>query len=50
MQTKEVKGHASEVKENAFVYQQIAPVSAPTIQELICLIDGMDVFSPMLIY
>ena len=43
-QTKEVKGYASEVKKNAFVYQQIAPVNAPTIQELIRLIDGMDVF------
>ncbi|KAI9457031.1 SPOC like C-terminal domain-containing protein [Boletus coccyginus] len=35
----EVKGYASEIKKNAFVYQQIAPISAPTIQELIRLID-----------
>ncbi|KAF8547934.1 Ku DNA-binding complex, Ku70 subunit [Imleria badia] len=35
----EVKGHASEIKKNSFVYQQIAPISAPTIQELIRLLD-----------
>ncbi|KAG9316111.1 SPOC like C-terminal domain-containing protein [Chiua virens] len=36
----EVKGYASEIKKNCFVYQQIAPISAPTIHELIRLIDG----------
>ncbi|KAF9231369.1 SPOC like C-terminal domain-containing protein [Melanogaster broomeanus] len=35
----EVKGYASEIKKNCFVYQPIAPISAPTIQELICLLD-----------
>ncbi|KIJ11497.1 hypothetical protein PAXINDRAFT_171745 [Paxillus involutus ATCC 200175] len=35
----EVKGYASEIKKNCFVYQPIAPVSAPTIQELIRLLD-----------
>ncbi|KAG6372151.1 SPOC like C-terminal domain-containing protein [Boletus reticuloceps] len=35
----EVKGYASEIKKNSFVYQQIAPISAPTIQELVRLID-----------
>ncbi|KIK96288.1 hypothetical protein PAXRUDRAFT_826120 [Paxillus rubicundulus Ve08.2h10] len=35
----EVKGYASEIKKNCFVYQPIAPVNAPTIQELIRLLD-----------
>ncbi|KAF8835667.1 Ku DNA-binding complex, Ku70 subunit [Paxillus ammoniavirescens] len=35
----EVKGYASEIKKNCFVYQPIAPVSAPIIQELIRLLD-----------
>lgn len=37
----EVKGYASEIKKNSLVYQQIAPVSAPTIQQLIRLVDGI---------
>ena len=37
----DVKGYASEIKRNCFVYQQIAPISALTIQELIRLIDGI---------
>lgn len=40
----EVKGYASEIKKDCLVYQQIAPISAPTILELIRLIDGMHVF------
>lgn len=40
----EVKGYASEIKKNCFVYQQITPISAPTIQDLIRLIDGMHTF------
>lgn len=43
MRPNEVKGYASEIKKNSFVYQQIAPICAPTIQELIRLIDGIDV-------
>ncbi|KIJ62975.1 hypothetical protein HYDPIDRAFT_114120 [Hydnomerulius pinastri MD-312] len=35
----EAKDRTSEIKKNAFVYQPIAPISAPTIQELIRLID-----------
>ncbi|KAN0092527.1 SPOC like C-terminal domain containing protein [Tylopilus felleus] len=35
----EVKSYASEIKKNSFVYQQIAPINAPAIQELIRLID-----------
>lgn len=40
----EVKGYASEIKINSCVYQQIAPISAPTIQDLVRLIDGICVF------
>ncbi|KAH7884884.1 SPOC like C-terminal domain-containing protein [Phlebopus sp. FC_14] len=36
----EVKNHASEIKKNCFVYQQIAPINATTILELIRLLDG----------
>ncbi|KAJ8592867.1 Ku DNA-binding complex, Ku70 subunit [Rhizopogon salebrosus TDB-379] len=36
----EAKNHATEIKKNSFVYQPISPISAPTIQELIRLLDA----------
>ncbi|KAF9219431.1 Ku DNA-binding complex, Ku70 subunit [Gyrodon lividus] len=35
----EVKEYASEIKKNCFVYQPITPISAPTIQDLLRLLD-----------
>ncbi|OJA08279.1 hypothetical protein AZE42_03775 [Rhizopogon vesiculosus] len=36
----EAKNHATEIKKNSFVFQTIAPISAPAIQELIQLLDA----------
>ncbi|KAH7910526.1 SPOC like C-terminal domain-containing protein [Hygrophoropsis aurantiaca] len=36
----DTKGRASELKKNSYIYQPIAPISAPTIQELIQLLDA----------
>lgn len=34
----------SEIKRNTYLYQPIAPLSAPKVQELIQLLDGLCVF------